>query len=48
MNEEMMAMLCGFTPLRLSGMLGMLGASFTREELLDINKKLNMIERPMV
>ena len=48
LNEEMMAMLCGFTPLRLSGMLGMLGASFTREELLDINKKLNMIERPMV
>ena len=46
-NEEMMAMLCGFTPLRLSGMLGMLGATFTREELLAINEKLNKIKRPM-
>lgn len=46
-NEDMIAMLCGFTPLRLSGMLGMLGATFTKEELLTINKKLNAIKRPM-
>ena len=46
-NEEMLGMLGGFTPLRLSGMLGMLGAAFTKEELLALNEKLSQIEKPM-
>lgn len=40
----MMDMLNGFTLLRLTGMVGIAGISFTREELLDINAKLNKIK----
>ena len=39
-------MLGGFTVLRLSSMMGMANISFTKEELLDMNKKLNKIRRP--
>lgn len=46
-NEGMLEMLGGFTPLRLSGMLGMMGAEFSKEELLSINEKLNHIQKPM-
>ncbi len=42
----MMDMLGGFTFLRLSSMIGMVGVSFTKEELLDINAKLNKIKAP--
>ncbi len=42
----MMDMLGGFTFLRLSGMLGMVGIELTKEELLDINAKLNKIKAP--
>ncbi len=45
MNKEMMKMMGGFTLLRLSGMMGMMGASFTKEELLDLNAKLNKIKK---
>jgi beta-galactosidase len=41
----MMDMMGGFTVLRLSSMLGMMGASFTKEELLDINRELNSVKR---
>ena len=42
----MMDMLGGFTFIRLAGMIGTMGINFTKEELLDINKKLNKIKAP--
>jgi beta-galactosidase len=45
MNDTMMDMMGGFTFLRLSGMLGMMGVNFTKEELLDINARLNKIKK---
>jgi beta-galactosidase len=42
----MMEMLGGFSVLRLSSMMGMMGVSFTKEELLKMNKKLNRIKKP--
>jgi hypothetical protein len=44
-SKDMMQMLNGFTVLRLLGMMGMLNISFTKEELLNINKKLNRIKK---
>ncbi|MBE6729234.1 MAG: glycoside hydrolase family 2 protein [Ruminococcaceae bacterium] len=46
MNDSMMSMLGGFTVLRLSGMLGMVGVDLTKEQLLDLNAKLNKIKKP--
>ena len=40
------AMLGSFTVLRMSGMIGMVGVSFTKEELLAMNAKLNKIKAP--
>ena len=42
----MMEMLSGFTLLRLTGMLGTVNIRFTKEELLDINARLNKIKAP--
>ena len=42
----MMDMLGGFSVLRLSSMMGMMNISFTKEELLKMNKKLNKIKKP--
>ena len=42
----MMQLLGSFTFLRLSGMIGMVGVNFTKEDLLDINAKLNKIKAP--
>ena len=42
----MMQMLGGFSVLRLTSMMGMMNVSFTKEELLDINKQLNRIRKP--
>ena len=39
-------MLGGFTVLRLTSMVGMVGVSFTKEELLKFNKQLNRIKKP--
>ena len=39
-------MLGGFTVLRLTSMMGMANVSFTKEELLKMNKKLNRIKKP--
>ena len=39
-------MLGGFTVLRLTSMLGMANVSFTKEELLKMNDKLNKIKKP--
>ena len=41
-----MEMLGSFTVLRLSSMMGMANISFTKEELLKMNKKLNRIKKP--
>ena len=46
MNSDMMAMMGGFTVLRLSGMVGMMGIEFTKEQLLDLNAQLNKIKKP--
>ncbi len=45
MTPEMMQMLGGFTILRISGMIGMMGVNLTKEDLLDLNKKLNKIKK---
>ena len=45
-TEDMMQMLGGFTVLRLTSMVGMLNISFTKEELLKMNKQLNKIKKP--
>ena len=44
--SSMMDMLGGFTFIRLAGMLGTMNINFTKEELLDINAKLNKIKAP--
>ena len=43
---DIMAMLGGFSVLRLSSMMGMMNISFTKEELLKLNKQLNRIRKP--
>ena len=45
-NPEMMQMMGGFTVLRLSGMIGTMGVNLTKEDLLDLNAKLNKIKKP--
>jgi len=42
----MMDMMGSFTVLRMSGMVGMVGVSFTKEELLTMNAQLNKIKAP--
>ncbi len=47
LNEGMMQMMGGFTVVRLVGMAGgMLGMEISKEELLELNAKLNKIKRP--
>ena len=47
MTPELMSMMNGFTVLRLLTMAGgMMNAEFTKEDLLNLNKKLNRIRRP--
>ena len=46
MNSGVMNMISGFTVLRFTGMLGMRNIMFTKEELLDMNRKLNKIRKP--
>ena len=41
----LMQMMGSFTVLRLSSMMGMMNISFTKEELLKMNKKLNRIKK---
>jgi len=42
----LMQMMGGFTVLRLTSMMGMMNISFTKEELLKMNKQLNRIRKP--
>ena len=46
MNSGVMNMIGGFTVLRFCGMLGMRNVTFTKEELLKMNAKLNKIRKP--
>ena len=46
MIKGLSAMLNSFTVLRLSSMMGMANISFTKEELLAMNAKLNKIRKP--
>ena len=47
MTPELMAMMGGFTVLRLLTMAGgMMNAEFTKEDLLALNKKLSKIKAP--
>ena len=46
LDSNVLNMLNGFTVLRASTMLGMVGASVTKEQLLKLNKHLNMIKKP--
>ncbi len=46
LSEEMMQMMGGFTVLRMSGMMGMMNISFSKEELLKMNAQLNRIKKP--
>ena len=45
-SDGIMKMVGSFTILRISSMGGMVGLEFTKEELLDINAKLNKIKLP--
>ena len=45
MNDAMMRMLGGFTVLRLSGMIGTMGINLTKDDLLELNSKLNKIKK---
>lgn len=46
-NSEMMSMMNGFTVLRLFTLMGgMMDMKFTKEQLLDLNAKLNKIKAP--
>ncbi len=45
LNSDMMAMMGGFTVLRLSSMVGMANISISKEQLLDFNAQLNKIKK---
>ena len=45
LTDDMMQMMGGFTLLRLTSLMGMMNVSFTKEELLKLNKKLNRIKK---
>ncbi len=44
-TPDLMKMIGGFSLLRASNMMGMINLSVTKEQLLDINKKLNKIKK---
>ena len=46
MFKSLMAMMGSFTILRMSSMMGMANISFTKDELLKMNKQLNRIRKP--
>ena len=45
-DSGIMQMMGSFTVLRLTSMMGMMNISFTKEELLKMNKQLNRIRKP--
>jgi len=46
LSEDMMQMMGGFTVLRLTSLVSMMNISFTKEELLKMNRQLNRIRKP--
>ena len=46
LSGEMLKMMGGFTVLRLSSLMGTAGVKLTKEDLLEINAKLNKIKKP--
>ncbi len=46
LSADMMQMMGGFTVLRLTSLVSMMNISFTKEELLKMNKQLNRIRKP--
>ncbi len=46
LSEDMMQMMGGFTVLRLTSLIGMMNITFTKEELLKMNRQLNRIRKP--
>jgi beta-galactosidase len=46
LNADMMQMMGGFTLIRLTALMGTAGINFTKEQLLDLNAKLNKIKKP--
>ncbi|MBQ8600540.1 MAG: glycoside hydrolase family 2 protein [Clostridia bacterium] len=45
-GESMMQMMGSFTVIRLTSLMGAADVHFSKEELLDLNKKLNKIKKP--
>ena len=45
LSEDMMKMLSGFTVLRLTALMSMADVSFTKEQLLELNRELNEIKK---
>lgn len=45
MTPEMMKMMGGFTVLRLTSLMGTMNGKFTKEQLLELNEKLNQIRK---
>jgi len=46
LNSGVTKMLDGFTVLRASNMVGMVGATVTKEQLLRLNRRLNRVKKP--
>ena len=46
LSEDMMQMMGGFTVLRLTSLIGMMNITFTKEDLLKMNRQLNKIRKP--
>ncbi len=46
LDKGVIDMISSFTVLRFTGMVGMRNVRFTKEELLDMNRKLNRIKKP--
>lgn len=44
-SEDMMKMMGGFTVLRLTGLMGAMNMEFTKEQLLELNRKLNQVKK---
>ncbi|MGN0448210.1 MAG: glycoside hydrolase family 2 TIM barrel-domain containing protein [Acutalibacteraceae bacterium] len=44
-SKELLQMAGAFTPLRIANIIGAMNVSFTKEELLDLNRKLNKIKK---
>ncbi len=45
MNDGIMQMMGGFTVIRLTNLLGTMGVTFTKEQLLSLNEKLNKVKK---